>query len=230
MLLDTFATSTLSEDLDSLNEVLFFGYPLISAERNIFLAMIADRQVKDGPAAGLFSTPDENRAGLRLFTGERLRTALATGSVLAVECMRALVLLSAPRPPDGGITAPQDVLERARARLRGACFTASCTKGEYAHTSVAWMRYLATGDGRRSKEWLEHHLEVLKAHRDGSGRWWNFPFYYTLLALTEIELPQARREMQYAARACTQQLWRATREDGSDRRRKTLMERVLERC
>ena len=224
MLLDTFAANTLASDLDALNEVLFFNYPLIGAERSIFLTMIAGRQIKDGPAAGLFSTPEENREGLRLFTGERLRTALATGNVLAAECMRALLLLSPPQP------APEDVLERAHAHLRGACFTGCCAKGECAHSSVAWMRCLAAQEGRRSEEWLQHHLEVIKAHRDGSGRWWNFPFYYTLLALTEIDLPEARSEMQYSAQACTQYLWRANHNGESDRRRTVLMQRVLERC
>ncbi len=224
MLLESFASTTLVSDLDALNEVLFLNYPLIQAERNIFLTMIAARQVKDGPAAGLFSTPEENRAGLRLFTGERVRTALATGNVLAAECMRALVVLSPPHP------VPADVLERAHGNLRGACFTSCCTKGECAYSSAAWMRYLAANGGRRSQEWLEHHLEVLKAHRDGSGRWWNFPFYYTLLALTEIDLPQASQELRYAAPACTQQQLRLSHDEEADRRRKVLATRVLERC
>ncbi len=224
MLLDTFAINNLASDLDALNEVLFFNYPLIHAERSIFLTMIAGRQVKDGPTAGLFSTPEQNREGLRLFTGERLRTALASGNVLAAECMRALVVLSGPHP------APEEVIERAHARLRGACFTSCCAKGECAHSSLAWMRYLAVQEGRRQQEWLEHHLAVIKAHRDGSGRWWNFPFYYTLLALSEIDLPGAKSEMQYAAQTCSQYLLRARREEETDRRRTTLMERVVERC
>jgi len=45
-------------------------------------------------------------------------------------------------------------------------------------------------------------LKALKKRRDGKGRWRNFPFYYTLLSLTEIDIPQPVDEMKYAAKAC----------------------------
>ena len=31
-------------------------------------------------------------------------------------------------------------------------------------------------------------MKMLKAHCDGKARWGRFPFYYTLLALSEIDL------------------------------------------
>jgi len=35
--------------------------------------------------------------------------------------------------------------------------------------------------------------------RDGKGQWRRFPFWYTVLALSEMDVPEASRELKYAA-------------------------------
>ena len=81
-----------------------------------------------------------------------------------------------------------------------------------------------------SERILAAGIRTLKSLRDGKGRWKRFPFYYTLLILNEIELPAARKEMQYSAQACERLLKRRTKKDRISQRRYILAERILQKC
>jgi len=72
-------------------------------------------------------------------------------------------------------------------------------------------------------------MQHLREHRDDRGRWRRFPFYYTLLALTEIPGGPATAEMRYAAPGLERMLKRPGRADGFDLRRRAVAERVLAR-
>jgi hypothetical protein len=72
-------------------------------------------------------------------------------------------------------------------------------------------------------------MRYLREHRDGHARWRRFPFYYTLLALTEVPGRPATAEMQYAAPGLERMLKRSGRADGFDLRRRAVAERVLAR-
>ena len=73
-------------------------------------------------------------------------------------------------------------------------------------------------------------MRILKTRRDGNGRWRAFPFHYTLLALSDIELPSALAERRYAAPACERCLKRSPGDDTFAQRRRELAERILARC
>jgi hypothetical protein len=95
---------SLAATLDAVNEALFNGRALSRAEKEEAARWVASRQVKAGKQAGLFApTEDDCQGGVRLFTGERLRTKLAARNILTVEAARALLLF------DMG----EDVLERS---------------------------------------------------------------------------------------------------------------------
>jgi hypothetical protein len=102
--------------------------------------------------------------------------------------------------------------------------------GECAHSGIGLMRYVAAKDGDRAHDWLERHVKRLSARRDGTGRWKGLPFYYTLLALSEIDLPAARQELGYAVPACERVLKRRSRADSTARRRRGIVHRALSRC
>ena len=70
----------------------------------------------------------------------------------------------------------------------------------------------------------------LRGSRKGDGRWRRFPFYYTLLALSDIDLPGAVEEIRYAAPVCEAYLKRPPKPDSTSQRRHELVERVLGRC
>ncbi|HEY93661.1 MAG TPA: hypothetical protein G4O15_01825 [Dehalococcoidia bacterium] len=91
-------------------------------------------------------------------------------------------------------------------------------------------RHLTAGGLDNQEARLIEGLKALKQRRDGSGRWRSFPFYYTLLSLSEIDIPQALNEMKYTANVCERYLKHSLTDDIINRRRRTLVKRVLEKC
>ena len=85
-------------------------------------------------------------------------------------------------------------------------------------------RHLAAGGLSRRKARLTEGMKILKTRRDGKGRWKQFPFYYTVLALTEIGGAIAKSEMSYAAEAL--QRTRRSVRDKYALRRRALAERI----
>jgi len=204
--------------LDIVNEAFFFGRALSIAHREAFAEQIATNQTRSSQVS---EAPTE---GWSLFSGERLLTKFATRYILQEEAARALVLLSA-RTLDIRRT-----LEQVNAHLIKMCFAQACIKGECAYAMIGLMRYLAVGGLDESEKRLSAHLRILTQQRDSNGQWKHFPFYYTLLALTEINLPQAIEEMRYAAPACERRLQRAANGDQISQRRRAIMQRVLSGC
>jgi hypothetical protein len=217
--------TSLAATVEAVNEVLFAGRTPAAEEVEEFAGWVLGRQLTEGPLAGAFAPTEKDlKAGVRLFTGELLKTHLAARNILTTEVARALFLLVPATP---GV---REALERANRWLLGMCFAGSCVIGECAHSTVGWMRYLAAGALDDAEGRLEAHLQVLAQHRDRRGRWKRFPFYYTLLALSEIDLPAAVAEMCYAAPAC-ERSWRRWGEDTPMvRRQKAILERALAAC
>jgi hypothetical protein len=73
-------------------------------------------------------------------------------------------------------------------------------------------------------------VNTLKQHRTDDGRWRRFPFFYTVLALTEIHMLAAAEELRYAAPVCEKLLKQNATGDVYAERRRVLARRVLERC
>lgn len=46
---------------------------------------------------------------------------------------------------------------------------------------------------------LRMSLNRIKKERTGDGRWHRFPYYYTLLALSDMDMPPAKAELKYAS-------------------------------
>ncbi len=75
---------------------------------------------------------------------------------------------------------------------------------------------------------LDHLLSALPEYRDGQGAWRRFPFFFTLLALSELDHPKVRDELRYARGACEKKLTRSKPGNDIASRRIAVMERVLE--
>ncbi len=138
-------------------------------------------------------TDADRRRKPKTFTGEPLANA-ALRMVHNREAARALFVL-------GGVlgkTAPEalslcasvrdtaDQLEQQRAPLFccGPC-TASVWRLASVEASVA------------SDAALDHLLSALPKHRDQRGGWRRFPYFYTVLALSELDHPKAIAELRY---------------------------------
>ena len=95
--------------------------------------------------------------------------------------------------------------------------------------SCALWRHLAAGGLSRQEERLTDAMKVLRSRRTGDGQWQGFPFYYALLALTEIDLPGAMDELEYAAPRCQRLSARTGGKGKYARRRRMLVADALAR-
>jgi len=211
--MDLQTISANTETLDRCNQAIFEGLPLTALERYELAGEIA-ANIDQGDM-----TPPQE--GLRLFTGERIRTRQAANAIFFEESARALILIDSPTV--NGVMA----LDAARRYLTGKCFTDGCLEGECAHAAVGWLRYLSATDFQDSERRLEAGLHQVNSLRDDSGRWRGLPFYYTLLMLCEQDRPAARRELRYAARACERLLALQPLDELFGQRRRSVLERVL---
>jgi hypothetical protein len=60
---------------------------------------------------------------------------------------------------------------------------------------------------------LERGINRINDTRTPDGRWHGFPFYYTLLALSEADKPAARTELKHARKTAEKLLKRNSRND-----------------
>lgn len=219
---------SLSETLDSVNEALFFNHKTLSAEREEVAKWIASRQGKPNSYAEMFApTANDIKNGIRLFTGETVRSGAALRHVSGEEACRALIMLkprskearTAMKKASAGILSRLDI---ARQNKRELFCCGTC--------DPALWRHINAGGLPGAERWIESGLKFLKAHRNGDGTWRRFPFYYTLLALTETDLSAAVRELRYAADACERRLARMKPSSPIKTRRITVLERALEMC
>jgi hypothetical protein len=220
--------ASLAATVDAVGEALFFDLSTTKSDRIEAARWIAARQGLPRAYAGMFAPTDADfRNGLRLFTGETITTRAGVGHMLGEEACRALLLLG------GRDAAVRGALDRATASILARLNAdGGPHRGTYCcgRCSVSLWRHLAAGGVDRAERRLAEGLAILKARRLDGGRWRTFPFDYTLLALAEIDLPQAIEEMRHAAPVLERRLRRTGKPDRFSRRRRALAERVLARC
>ncbi|MGB2983997.1 MAG: hypothetical protein WBC63_09090 [Candidatus Bipolaricaulia bacterium] len=214
---------SLSRTIDSADDRFQRCIEIPSDEREKLIEWLLDRQVLSGRNAGAFApTAGDFSRGTHLYTGERLHTKVATWTVLTAEAARFLVLLG------GTGEGVSPAIERARNWLAVSCFGArDCVVGECAHSFVAHLRFLNTTGADRAA--VVRRVSVLRTNRDDAGRWRRFPFYYTVMVLSEIACEAARSELRYAvaAWACRRVWTRHARDGLYGVRRRALLERII---
>ena len=222
--------NSLAATLDVLNEVFFMGHSLSRGEKTTAIRWLASRQGVRGAYRGMIApTPLDFERGAKLFTGEKVISGAAIGHVLGEESSRALILLDADSP------IAHEALKRSNKGMMRAlmsCETPARVRGFYCcgTCTAAMWRHLAVGGFRQPKKRLVAGMKALKHYRDGTGKWHRFPFYYTLLAMTDIDLRSAVDEMRYAAPVCEQYLRRYKAKNKLAKRRRLVMEKVLAKC
>ena len=233
--MDILNQDSLAETLDAVNEALLQGRPPAKSQRAKTAKWLASRQGLPGSYAGMFAPTDADRAnGIRLFTGERITTRAATGHILGEETCRALILLDVDSP--GVRSALELATEGMTERLNEAKAWDAWRQrpGEYCCgpcTCSLWRHFAAGGlRGADPERWLAAGIKSLKKLRLKNSRWQRFPYHYTLLALSEIELPQAIAELRHAAPSIERLLRRKPKDDPYATRRRVLAERILGRC
>jgi hypothetical protein len=221
---------SLAATLDAVEEAFFLGRPLTAAQRQQVARWIADRQGLPGSYAGMFAPGSRDWSGIAVFTGETIVTCAGVSHILGEEACRTLIQLGNTQASvrKGLALATQGILSR----LRASDVSPRSVRGMYCCgiCSVAMWRHLVVGGLSEPQRRLEAGMKELKAHRDDRGRWRRFPFWYTLLALSEIDLPGARTEMRYVAPHCERYLQRARHNGKYTQRRLLVAERTLGKC
>jgi len=163
------------------------------AEVQKALDWILGRQGLKGSYRGLFAPTEKDLSeGLQTLTSERYtgRGAL-TRHILGEESLRAVILWNRKSHP-AVMKALDGFEEMMNGHPNGFYCCYNCTP--------AFLRTLSTVKLNGWDEILEKGIGNIKKARASNGRWRGFPFYYTLLALSEMNLPSARDELRFAGK------------------------------
>jgi hypothetical protein len=221
---------SLAQTLDAVNEAVFFATKISPAQRKETVDWLVSR-INPPDSRGYAGMPAltlaDHKNPIRLFTGETLTSGASKAHIMGEEACRALILLKPTgKKYDEAIhLASQKMIQNiaeSQNRTRGMFCCGKC--------SVSLWRHLAVGGLADNEYLLTQGLKSLRNARDEKGRWGIFPFYYTLLALTEMNLPAARKELQYAAPLLEKTAKRAAGANPYAQRRYALAERALALC
>src|SRR5262245_50674735 len=222
--------TSLSQTVEAIHAAHFDGRMPQSAERTQVARWMAARQGLPGSYAGTFAGfPSERSHGIVLFTGERITSASAR-HILGEETSRALRLLAVrdrtvTRALDAADEGLMQCLMRAEQDPRGRNPGLFCC----GKCSVGLWRNVLSGGLDRHEERLQLGAKHLRSVRDGEYGWRRFPFWYTVLALSEMDGRDANAELRYAAPALERAAHRAVPAGVHARRRDDLAVRSLGR-
>jgi hypothetical protein len=222
--------TSLSQTVDAINAAQFAGRALTVTERHQAARWIASRQALPGAYAGTFAGfPAERSRGIALFTGERIASASAR-HILGEEASRALRLLRVrDRTVTRALEAADDGLMQCLARA--AADPRNRNPGLFCcgKCSVGLWRNLLSGGLNQPEERLRGGALHLRSVRDGEQGWRTFPFWYTVLALSELDMSEAKAELKHAAPMLERTATRPASPSVYARRRQELAVRALSR-
>lgn len=184
------------------------------------LDWILARQGLPESYSSLFMPTKQDLArGARLPTGERMQSDAGTRHVLGEEALRTAIVWKRRASPavTRAVKGFSDLLERGGKRGHWCCYI--CT--------TAFLRTLAVV---KLDDWgsvLEKGLSRIEKARTPDGRWRCFPFYYTLLILSEMDSPSAQGELKHASKAAERLLKRYQNTDRTSRFRRLALKAAL---
>ncbi len=218
MILDS---TSLVSTLDNINTAYLSGEAIASEEGLEAARWIVSRQGEKGSYRGMSApTQADFTNGIRLFTGEKLVCASAR-HIMGQEAARATWLLgrsdstvcNAYNQATGWMHEVQDF------QTSGTFCCGRCT--------LAFWRHAWVGDFDQKEAHIVKGLQNMKEMRLGDGKWRNFPFFYAVYALSELELEPARSELHYARPVMERYIKRAPLEVFS-KRKIAILNNVLE--
>jgi len=227
------APNSLGQTLCNLNTAQILSWPIDPAAQKQVADFIASRQGLPGSYAGMFAptSQDFEHRPMRLATGETLTTGAALAHIAGEESCRALLSLGIKTGP---VTQALKVATTNMVHRLG--WQEKSTRNHWTYyccgkcTVSVWRNLLAGGLNQSTStrhQLLDQSLAHLKRARLGNGRWRVFPFYYTLLALTEMPYELARPELSYAAPVCQRLIKRKSGEKLTSQVQFVILQRAL---
>ena len=184
---------SLQETLWRLEEVRYGFRNKSSAKAKEALQWVLTRQGLPGSYLGMFMPTDRDlHRGLKLLTGERIRSSAAIRHILSEEALRTAIVwgLGEASAVGQALKGFDQIMERgARSSGRYCCY--NCT--------IAFLRTLVVVKPKDWNQTLEKGLNRIRRARTDDGKWHGFPFYYTILTLSEMSTPLAEAELKHAS-------------------------------
>jgi len=216
--------TSLTATLDSAAEALFYQHPIPADLRKDIATLLIHRQSQTGPNSGFFIPfTAESPTQFRLFSGEQLTTEFARWHIQLIEATRILNLLALDS------SAVVKSIQIAEHRMDTMCYSKFCSKGECKSVTIAFMRFLNSVDLEDAGARLNSFLKKLTSRRDGKGKWNGFPYFYTLLMLSEVDDPLAFQELQYATPSFHKLSYLLTPADPISARRQAILNQAFSR-
>ena len=198
---DLLVEDSLAETLWRLEEVRMGFSRADRSDVNKALDWIQSRQGEEGayPVDGhkFFAPAEKDKEKVQLITGEKYDPSGGLDHILGQEALRALMLWGRGEEDEtqSALKALYSLLDLdydgETPRNSGFFCCAKCSVSMLKTVSV-----VKTGDW---EETVKEGILKIRENRDGEGRWDRYPFYYTLLALSEIQSPEAIEELRYVA-------------------------------
>jgi hypothetical protein len=223
----TLVGDNLSQTVDNVHAAFFARVALTRVQREEAARAIAARQGLPRAYANMFALSDaERKAGIQVFTGERMTSASARHiggeeacvALLELDVKARDVRAALARATEGMLTVLHR-LDSPRQRVGVYCCAKCC---------VSVWRHLSAGGLDHAEERLTRGLHYLRKHRGEAGEWRRFPFAYTVFALSAIAAPEAKQELRFAARTLERKLARKPAAERFAQRRHAVFARALE--
>lgn len=219
--------SSLAQTIDNVNEAFFYEKEISKKDAGDVIRWITSQEGTAYSYAGSFGVTAKDMKGkVYTFTGEQLTSPASMRHIMAEEASRVLIQLS--KVTGKKVPALKSANERL---LKNIKYAESIGKraGTYCcgACSVGLWRHINAGGFTSLKKKLPYGVSGLRAFRDGKGSWGRFPFYYTLLALSEMKSPEAKSEIIYAMPVIKSRLNRMKKNGKFSQRRYDLLFKLL---
>lgn len=216
-------SDSLQETLWRLEEVRYGFRSKSDADAGEALNWILSRQGKPESYRNRLFAPTEQdfRQGLRLPTGERIKTRAALMHILGEEALRATIIWGNKSSPavKKALEGFDCIHEAAHNSGRYCCY--NCT--------IAFLRTLTVVKPTDWNKTLTKALNEIRKARTDNGRWKGYPFYYTLLMLSELDMPHAHDELKHARKAAEKLLSKYAGNDRTSRFRRIALTAAIEK-
>ena len=200
---------SLAETLWRLEEVRRGFRSRVDMEVEEALNWVLSRQGLKGAYRGLFAPTEKDIRGVKLPTGETIFSA-SLRHILGEEALRTALVwnlgsyLSTKKAKESFVYLLEEIGDPP-AKTRGFYCCPKCTS--------AFLRTLAVVKPDGWEATLQKGIENIKKRRTPDGRWRGFPFYYTLLVLSEMNIPSAKLELKHTNTIAKKLLSRYQKED-----------------